>query len=555
MRRLFLLLILLMPGNSVAFQIIEFCPDPYLPDDPDEYMVIEGVGSLDGVIISDGEGGFRFPPGTVMSGRLSIARNGEAYTRTHGGMPDFEWYNFSPQIPDVIRSGNLQLSNTGDQLQLYQDGMLVQEIVWPGELAARQGQIHYFEEGIWDRRPFMIGQSRFKAAIFENVSGIVFASPDCSMEVYTEFVSSAEHELLVNVYEFSSMTMAGKLLEAHERGVSITVLLEGGPVGGVSEEEKRIIAWLQDDEIPVYFMEDTPSAHSPYRFNHAKYMVADRERILVTSENFKQTGFPEQGTRGNRGWGVVIEDPRTAEYLSEVFRYDSGGAWVISAEGGNYPEDQVQTASYQQKFTPLEFSDSIVIPVISPDTSCLVEEMISGAEKSIDIEQAYITNQSGDLLNPFLQAALNASKRGVRVRILLDSSYFNIEEDSDNDEMVRLLNNIAADQHLPLEARCADLEGNNLEKIHNKGVIVDQKSVLVSSINWNTNSPQFNREAGLIIIHPVVADYFSAVFEEDWEGRDPTSAQGGPDLQKIGIATAVVLVLVLLQVLRRRKRF
>jgi cardiolipin synthase len=278
MRRLFLFLILLLPGQCVALQIVEFCPDPYLPDDPDEYLVIEGEGNLDGVTISDGEGGFHFPPGSTINGRLTIARNAEAYTRSHGNLPDYEWFDNSPQVPDVIRSGNMQLSNTGDQLRLYLKGNLVQELIWPGDLVARQGQVHYLDNGIWDKRPLMIGQSRFEPAVFENVSGISFVSPDCSLDIYTEFVHSAEEVLLVNVYEFSSMTIADELLEARERGVSVTVLLEGGPVGGIGDEEKSVIASLQDAGIPVYSMSGNSSTPAPYRYDHAKYLVADGER-------------------------------------------------------------------------------------------------------------------------------------------------------------------------------------------------------------------------------------------------------------------------------------
>ena len=47
-------------------------------------------------------------------------------------------------------------------------------------------------------------------------------------------------------------------------------------------------------------------------------------------------------------------------------------------------------------------------------------------------------------------------------------------------------------------------------------MIVDDRYVLVSSINWNSNSPNFNREAGVIIDHPGVARYFLDVFEDDW---------------------------------------
>lgn len=556
MRRLVLFLVLLLPGFSCAIQITEFCPDPYLSEDPDEYLVIEGNGRLDGIIISDGEGGFRFPEGSKITGRITITRNGKAYSRVHGHSPDFEWYNTAPEIPDVIRTGNLQLSNTRDQLLVYQDNVLIQEIVWPDDIVARQGQIHYLEDGIWDKRPLLIGQSRFVEGRFTGVSGSAFVSPDSSYKVYRDFIQSTEQVLLVNVYEFSSLTMAEEMIEAEKRGVDVTVLLEGGPVGGVSDEEKTVISSLQKAGIPVYFISRSSMGPAPYRFDHAKYMVADGERVLITSENFKPTGFPERETRGNRGWGVVIEDPRVADYFKEVFQYDNEGDWATPATGGVYMTGEKSPGKrYEPEFGVLPFTGASVIPVLAPDTSYLIEEMISGAEESIDIEQAYITNQSNGSLNPYMEAAVDASRRGVRVRVLLDSSFFNVEEDCDNDEMVRVLNQLAKDEQLPLEARCADLRSNNLEKIHTKGVIADRKSVLVSSINWNTNSPEFNREAGVIILHPEVAGYFSSVFEDDWKSSDVAAGSGNPDLMKMGIATAIILILLLYHLARRRRYY
>jgi phosphatidylserine/phosphatidylglycerophosphate/cardiolipin synthase-like enzyme len=140
------------------------------------------------------------------------------------------------------------------------------------------------------------------------------------------------------------------------------------------------------------------------------------------------------------------------------------------------------------------------------------------------------------------------------VRVLLDSSYYAIEEDTDNDEMVLAINRLATAEGLPVEARCADLDRNNLEKIHNKGVIVDGNKVLVSSINWNSNSPQFNREAGVIVEHPGVAGYFSAVFADDWNSASGDPVDHRQDILKIGI-TLVVITTLLLVWLWKRKTF
>lgn len=56
-----------------------------------------------------------------------------------------------------------------------------------------------------------------------------------------------------------------------------------------------------------------------------------------------------------------------------------------------------------------------------------------------------------------------------------------------------------------------------LAKLHNKGVIVDGELTLVSSINWGQGAVFRNREAGVIIHSPEVADYFTRVFLRDWD--------------------------------------
>jgi cardiolipin synthase len=544
---------LLIPVVS-ALALVEFCPDPYLPEDPDEYVVLEGNGTLEGVTVSDGEGGFRFPPGTEIRGRLTIARNGDAYRLSHGEYPDYEWYDTLPEVPDVIRGGTLRLGNANDNLQLFVDGHLQQEVAWPQDVKPREGQVHFFEDGTWDPRVLLIGQSAFDTQTYENVSGIAFVSPDCSSDVYEEVIDESSERLLVNVYEFTHPGMADAFIRAHDRGVSVTILLEGGPVGGISPEEKTICWKMNQSGIPVYQMTTLDGVHAPYRYNHAKYIVADTRGLLITSENFKESGFPESGEGGNRGWGVYLESVPVAEYFTRVFEYDTGGGWIAPLPGMSGTAEESYHENRQVVFRPERFSGAEVTPVLSPDTSGLVLRLVESAEKTIDIEEAYISNTSNQEVNPYLGAAINASRRGVNVRVLLDSYWFNVENEDDNDEMVRYINHIAQVEKLPLEARCAGLDAAGLEKIHNKGVIVDGEQVLISSINWNTNSPTFNREAGVIIAHSGVARYFGRVFEADWNASSGSgSAENPVDYLKIGLTIGAVLLLILFFVYRRTR--
>lgn len=556
MRRILVFILLLSgilhAGATTGILITEFCPDPYLHDDVDEYIVLSGQGTLDGITIGDDKGGFRFPPGATISGELTVARNGTAFSRTHGRAPEYEIQDSSPSVPDVVSSRSLRMANTGDSLILYDNGQVVQKVTWPGDVAAREGQVHYRENGTWDPRPLMIGQSRFRPAEFTGVTVTAFVAPDCSDEVFASVIGNATEEVLLNVYEFSSPAMADVLAQARARGVAVTVLVEGGPVGGIGPAEKAALWRMNQSGIPVYAMVSSAGAHAPYRYNHAKYVVIDRETVLVVSENFKFSGFAPEGTTGNRGWGVLLIDPSTAAYYTSVFRADLLGPSIVPFYGEPGGNETPAAEQYRVAFSPQTFTGATVRPVLAPDTGGEITDLITSATTSIDIEEAYITNETRYTLNPFLAAAINASRRGVHVRILLDSYWYNVEGTRDNDEMTALINRMAAAEGLPLEARLADLETSRFEKVHNKGVIVDGRRVLVSSINWNSNSPNFNREAGVIIDHPEVGRYFSAVFEEDWN-PEVRSSGPGTDYLKITIAVLVIAALLAYWYYRRKR--
>lgn len=99
------------------------------------------------------------------------------------------------------------------------------------------------------------------------------------------------------------------------------------------------------------------------------------------------------------------------------------------------------------------------------------------------------------------------------MRVQLDGMYYNTEDDEDNDELAADINRMGLSN---LKAQIvADREG--ILKVHNKGMIVDGRYVLISSINWNYNSANNNREAALILDSPEAAAYYTKVFDYDWD--------------------------------------
>src|SRR2546422_9175745 len=121
--------------------------------------------------------------------------------------------------------------------------------------------------------------------------------------------------------------------------------------------------------------------------------------------------------------------------------------------------------------------------------------------------------------HPFLEAAFAAARRGVSVRILLDGSWAAGEADSGtNDDALERITRRATNESLPLEVRLLQPRGP-IERLHNKGAVVDGLAVLISSMNWALGSGTENREVGLIVEDPDLPKTFENSCEAEWAGR------------------------------------
>ena len=546
--------------------IIEFCPDTYLTDEPDEYFVLALKDPLIQYTITDGEGTLSFPVGASMQGKstVTIAYEGSAFFEVHGHYPDFEIKD-SSYVPNMVNKGTFRLANKDDEITVLSNNQVIDTVQWPGDVTRREGQVHYRDVGgTWDPRVLMLGGTRLSSTSFSGVSGVAFVSPDSSRSELLHAIAEARRSLFLNVYEISDRDIAEALCTAHAKGVSVRVLVEGGPVGGISSEEHSVLNRLNQCGTEVKQV-GGGRVHSPYRFNHAKYLTVDDRCVFVVSENIGVHGFPELGTNGNRGWGVYLCHSELASYMSEVFVKDftnPASVPIIPSYGqtrSEASEEDAEIRAYTPVFSRFSFTGAEVIPVITPDTYYELVSLIDRATKTIDIEQAYISQTKGEWTE-LMHHVFDAARRGVSIRILLDSYWFNVVGTNDNDEIVDQIRRIAYDEGLSLEARLIDLRATNLMKIHNKGVLVDGREVFVSSINWNENSPSFNREVGMIIKSTEVAGYFTEIFESDWNPRpvssslslDPVEVPNSRGIDMLRLFGLLVVVLILFVVYVRR---
>ncbi len=526
--------------------------------------------NISGWQLTDNEGVITFPCRTVINVGDSryLAYNATAFYEAMQMKPDFEYgVDSDPTVPKLTTtSKGVKLHNNGDELILMDNNDKTIEVViygnsnykgagWSGpavkdvkygvvlERDRTEPRLEYEDTDSasdWDDfRVYVVGQSHFPYATF-NFNGTVtlFTSPDSSFKVIANAIENAKETIYLNVYQFHNFYLMDHLINATKSGIEVKVMLEGDPVGGIADEERYIAEQIVNAGGEVRYMinDKANGIYDRYRFNHAKYAILDDQLTIVTSENWKNTGVPVNNTFGNRGWGVIINNTNVTDYFSDVFFDDwkpesrdsfpftSGHPIYGGPSQGFEPNRTIMTGNYTHPFDSVKLSGEFsVSPILAPDTSLMQTEsiigMLNGAKESVYVQQLYIYkdwNSCTDNNNPFLDAAINAARRGCDVKILLNPTY----SYETNEATIEYLRAIAANEGLNMTAKFADTERTGLNKTHNKGVIVDRSKVLISSINWNENSAMNNREVGVIIDNDAVGEYYTDVFLYDWNSTN-----------------------------------
>jgi len=363
-----------------------------------------------------------------------------------------------------------------------------------------------------------------------------FLSPDRSYDALTDFLGGKE--LKIASYTFDSANIAKELIKLD---ANITLLVEASPVGGL--QDKEILCELEKNGIAVYLY------NGSVRFMHAKYMVKG-SAVLVTTENFGSSGFGD--CKGSRGWGAIVKDARIAEEFSDIFEEDLKSSARFVCDINNYEINYEESDTCQPAFGINNYQNQQVNAIFAPDAAPAVLDLINSSKKAIYIEQFYIYRYwDNNKPNLFLETVINKAREGLEVKILLDSTWYHLAKDDKNSNLntAEHINKIAKDENLSLEARLADMQAIGVSELHVKGIIIDNKTVFVSSINWNENSPRNNREAGVVITGNA-AEYFAKAFMYDWNGG---KIADNTDIKWL-ILVIVTLALVVVFVFSRRRK-
>lgn len=114
------------------------------------------------------------------------------------------------------------------------------------------------------------------AAFSDDLKMSVYFSPNggCT-EAIIEQINSAQTEIMVQAYSFTSAPIAKSLVGAHKRGVRVQAILDKSQ----KKERYTSATFLANAGIPTYI----DSAHA---IAHNKIMIIDRKIVITGSFNF-----------------------------------------------------------------------------------------------------------------------------------------------------------------------------------------------------------------------------------------------------------------------------
>lgn len=541
-------------------------------------------------------GGVRLPAINLAPGqRAWAAKHATSFYTSFGGLPDMAVFTAGTVLP-LGGTSWAGLANSGGDVKLFDASGVLQDRLlygsapisgagWIGDAVqpythtnsfAHTGQIFYRK---MDEATGLPGDTDTAADWIQDLSDPVtgrrvmypgwdmdllfhpFTSttpatitlgvaPDNAFEVVRDAIRSAQRSIEIEAYELKSYGVVTEIVQKARIGVGVRVLLEGERL---QDQSRWACREIEAAGGRCWFMHNDPhlDIHDRYSLVHAKFIVIDRERLIVSTQNLSGGGMPDDdksdGTYGSRGYLLYVESQELAGRAGQIFdrdadppRHDDIARWgalgfvmpitpvvPVTTSGGAtmtvlFPAPQVFTdATYLELFTAPEAA-------LRQSDALLGLLARAGAGDVVYVEQMYEYPNWGDDLtapNLRLKAYMDAARRGARVRILLNSGAFDqgYVELSKNITTTAYVNGIARQEGLDLQARMGDPTRYG---IHSKIVLVKLNGAglafsHVGSINGSEQSSKINREIALQVESQNLYAELARVFQADWNLSGP----------------------------------
>lgn len=365
-------------------------------------------------------------------------------------------------------------------------------------------------------------------------------------QVLIDAIESAKSSIEIAVQEFRLPNVAKALRDRARSGVKIRVILENTYARPFStytsdevaklpdrekdhyEEARKLIdrnnngaldpteisemdALIILDNAKIPRIDDTSDRSRGSDLMHHKFMVIDRQTVIVSSANFTTSDVfgdvSHPSSRGNANNLLKINSPELANLFIEEFDL----MWQNHQFGVKKPFRSTRSVKVGDTTIEVQFSPSSAKVPWQQSTNGLIAKTLSQATRSIDLALFVFSDQ--DLVNSIEPQ----HDQGVGIRALIEPSFM-YRSYSEGLDMLGVA----------LTDRCKS-ESNNRpwqnplktvgvpqlppgDMLHHKFGVVDQATVITGSHNWTTAGNRGNDETLLVIHSPIVAAHFDREF-------------------------------------------
>lgn len=565
--------------------------DGYANGDADEAVALRNVddtpADLGGWAIGDGGASTAvLPEGTTLApgAVLWVTRDATAFARQFGFAPDVAaaaWPGFANSGDEVVL-----LDATGEAVDVlvYEGG----DVTTPGWLGpalepyavrgvfGAEGQILYRKRDQATGQPvpdtnqaadwsqarddaingrkvrypgWDLDRYFFTKKFTETAELRIAVAPDNAFAALVAELSRAQRSIQIETLTFENLAVADALIAAARRGVAVTVLLEGGPAGGIANQERYICQELEAVGAQCWFVisDDGDDVYDRYRFMHAKFVIIDGERGVISSENMSPNSLPNDdkrdGTYGRRGVLLITDAPGVVGHLqdlfahdfdpanhADLFRWQAGHPTYGNPSEGYVPVRETGGITYTVRYpAPRTLRDTFAFEIVqSPENSLRDADGLLGLVGRVGQGDTLLVQQLQERPywgattsnpqvdpNPRLEAYIAAARRGAAVTLQLDAFFDAADSPVSNSATCTYVNTIARDESLQLACVVANPTGLG---IHNKMVLaqIDGRGFIhVGSLNGTEQASKGNRELALQVQSDEAYAFLADVFVRD----------------------------------------
>jgi cardiolipin synthase len=358
----------------------------------------------------------------------------------------------------------------------------------PGFLAVADDTLLTSTSGMTDKTPDAVATaaSKFENVIAEDTSGTppalgsdgtaLMLMPDSGAGPIVSLIGNAQTSIDLEIYQLQSPAVVAALLDAHQRGVTVRVMLEPKTVG--SQNYTQVSSVLSHAGIKV--QATPPAFDGSHNVDHAKFMILDGSELVYGSGNMVRSGLG-----GNSA----------PEFCNRDF-------WIRDTRSDNVDAaSKVFADDWARKSTS---STDLSALVLTPDNaSGELLDLIDSAKSKL-----YVYNQS---LNDSatISHLISAQNRGVDVHVLLGMQ--------PGFGGAPPANQAAIDQLTGAGATAGFFTAHYL---HGKVIVADGRA-FVGSQNFTSGGLKNNRELGEILTSGTIVSSLAKHFEADQANPAP----------------------------------